>query len=144
MSGRAAADLQRTAADLQRQLDERTAELQTLNAERNEALEQQTATAEVLQVINSSRGNLAPVFEAMLEKAMQLCEAVFGGLWTHDGEFFHAAALRGVPAPYAAFTTDNPPVFGPRTGPARLLAGEQFVHAVDMKSRGAIHRRRLQ
>jgi hypothetical protein len=88
----------------------------------------------VLQVINRSPGNLTPVFEAMLDKAMRLCEAVFGGLWTYDGEHFHAAVLRGVPAPYAAFMTNNPPVFGPGTGPGRLLAGEQFVHAVDMKA----------
>jgi GAF domain-containing protein len=103
-----------------------------LITETREALEQQTATAEVLGVINSSPGDLAPVFDAMLDKALRLCEAAFGGLWTYDGGNFRSAAMSGVPTPFAEFCTNNPPVFGPGSGPARLVEGEPFNHVVDL------------
>src|SRR6266700_955969 len=121
----AAADPQQTIAKLQRQLDERT-------AERDEALERETATAEVLQVINSSPGDLAPVFDAMLEKAMQLCEAAFGELHTYDGERFHTVALRGVPAAYAEVRAKTPPSGRPGTGAARILEARRPVHILDL------------
>jgi PAS domain S-box-containing protein len=103
-----------------------------LITETREALEQQTATAEVLGVINASPGNLGRVFEAMLDKAMRLCEAAFGGLWTYDGGNFRSAAMSGVPEPFAEFNANNPPVFGPGSGPARLVEGEPFNHVVDL------------
>jgi PAS domain S-box-containing protein len=105
-----------------------------LLTETREALERQTATAEVLQVINSSPGDLAPVFDAMLEKAMRLCDAAFGGFWTFDGDRYVARALRGVPADYARFLAKTTLTPGPGTAPYRFLRGERSViQNIDLK-----------
>jgi GAF domain-containing protein len=66
-----------------------------LTRERDEALAREAALGKVLRVINSSPGDLVPVFDAMLEEAMRLCQAVCGHLYTHDGERFSPAAVRG-------------------------------------------------
>src|SRR5215216_1740337 len=95
-----------------------------LITETQEALAQQTATAEVLGVINSSPGDLTPVFGAMLEKAMRLCGAAFGMMSTYDGKSFHTAAMRGVPEKYAEEHTRNPPHAVPETGLGRIERGE--------------------
>ena len=123
-----AADLRRANAELQRQIVERT-------AERDEALEQQTATAEVLQVINSSPGDLAPVFDAMLERAMRLCEAQIGGLAVYDGEHYRVVASRGVPAALVEFLK-TPPLIQSGSMPDRLRRGEDIIQVADLANVG--------
>src|SRR6516225_8274174 len=100
-----------------------------LLTETREALEQQTATAEVLGVINSSPGDLAPVFDAILEKALRLCEVDIGVLWTYDGEMVHAAAIRGAPPRLAEFLRQGP--HRPTKPQQRVMSGERVVQIAD-------------
>ena len=108
-----------------------------LITETREALEQQTATAEVLQVINSSPGDLAPVFDAMLEKAMRLCEAAHGQLYGFDGELSRILAVRG--DQHAVEWMHQRPPFPPTPG---TLVGEVFegatvAHVADVRRHDA-------
>jgi len=132
-------DAQQIVANLRRELDECRAErdraqqkLDEKTSELDEALAQQTATAEVLQVINSSPGDLAPVFEVMLDKATRVCEAVHGQLATFDGEFFRFVAVHGGARMVEEQQARGllPPSFGV-TWP-RLLRGDSVVHVTDV------------
>jgi GAF domain-containing protein len=108
-----------------------------LLTETREALEQQTATAEVLQVINTNPGNLVPVFDAMLNKAVDLCGAAFGILLTYDGERFHHVAFRSIPEAYVEFMREHPPIYRPESAPGRLALGERLVHMLDITDTNA-------
>ncbi len=101
--------------------------------EQREALEQQTATAEVLQVINASPGNLTPVFDTMLENAMRLCEAAFGLLYTTDGERFDAAAHRGIPHPFAEYLAQRSVQPLPHGPLRRSIAAKRPILVPDMR-----------
>ena len=105
----------------------------------SEALEQQTATSEVLSIISTSAGELQPVFETMLAKAAELCEASFGALWLVDGEGYRTAALHGdLPEAYVeqwrSGTLHRPKAAVPM---ARAIRSRKPVHITDMRKEKA-------
>jgi two-component system, NtrC family, sensor kinase len=105
-----------------------------LITETREALEQQTATAEVLQVINSSPGDLAPVFNAMLEKALHLCEASFGMLHTQEGDKAQIVASRNLPGPYFEYLMREPLQIGPDMLHGRAIRTLSVIHIADIST----------
>ena len=138
MPGIAVTDPRRTIAQLERQIDRLHGELRERTAERDAALARETATAEVLGIINGSGGDLAPVFEAMLDRALALCNAAFGVLWICDGERIRAAAIRGFEKSVELLTRTPHPV-GPDNAHGRLLRGEPVVHIADAAEDRALH-----
>ena len=103
-------------------------ELRQRTADLTEALEQQTATSDVLKVISSSPGDLQPVFAAMLEKAARICDATFGNISSWDGDAFHLLATHNTPPGYAEARKriSNRPV--PNTPWGSLVATKTVVH----------------
>jgi GAF domain-containing protein len=120
-------------ADLRRRVAELEQRLQSSLDERDEAIAQQAATAEVLQVINASPGDLAPVFDAIVEKALRLCDADGGALWLVDGDMARATGRRGgkMAEPFSEYV-------GEESVPVKYLLGRAqdrpFVHVIDLKT----------
>jgi signal transduction histidine kinase len=107
-------------------------EVQARTREVTEALEQQTATSEVLQVISSSPGQLEQVFQTMLANAVRVCEAKIGSMYIREGDAFRTVATHNAPPAYVEARTRElmrPP---PDTMLGRLAATKQMVHIADI------------
>ena len=94
-------------------------------------LQQQTATANVLRLISTSPGELQPVFSAMLENALQICEAKFGLLYRYSDDAFVARAMVGAPPALVDALLDKPFVPGPGVPLGRLLRTKQVICTID-------------
>jgi len=104
----------------------------------SEALEQQTATSEVLRVISTSPGELEPVFQTMLANAVRICEAKFGVLWLSEGDGFRAVALHGAPPAYAEARRREPWIKpNPGTSLTRTAVTKQTVQIADIRKEPA-------
>ena len=100
--------------------------------ELTESLEQQTATSEVLQVINSSPGDLEPVFGTMLTKAVRICDARFGNIFRWDGDALHLLATHNVPIAFDDVRRRLPLRPSPGTPIGRMVATKTVVHVTDL------------
>ena len=110
-------------------------EVQARTRELSEALEQQTATSGVLQVISRSPGDLKPVFDAVLTNAVRLCQAGFGALWLAEGDGFRSVALYNAPSALAEARRREPFVrFGPDSGSGQVVRTKQVVHIDDYRT----------
>jgi hypothetical protein len=122
------ADLQRQLVECKAERDEAQRKLNETTTERDEALARGAATAEVLRVINSSPGELAPVFEAVLQSAVRICEANFGTLYLRETDAFRAVAMHNAPPAYAEARTRallQPPPDAPL---GRVAITKQVAH----------------
>jgi two-component system, NtrC family, sensor kinase len=108
------------------EVHERTREL-------SDALEQQTATSEVLKVISTSSGQLEPVFETILANAVRICEATFGNMYLRDGEVFRIAAAHNTPPPLLEHRR-RVPLQRPTSAFGRMVRTKEVVHVLDLLS----------
>ena len=114
-------------ARLLHELRQRTTDLTERTADLTEALERQTATSEVLQVISGSPGDLEPVFQAMLENAVRICDAKFGSILRWDNETAHLVATHNAPPAFAEARRRSSNPANPKTSFGRMVATKQIV-----------------
>ena len=119
-------------------------ELRQRTTDLTEALEQQTATSEVLQVISSSPGDLQPVFSTMLENAVRICDAKFGNIYRWEGDALHLVATHNMPTAFAEVVWRLPAMrrSSTTTLTGRLLASKSVVHVADLAADQAYLERR--
>ena len=117
-------------ARLLNELRQRTTDLTERTADLSEALEQQTATTEVLSVISSSPGELEPVFQAMLENAVRICDAKFGNIYRWDGELFHFLAAFNTPRALVDARARSP--FRPARAMLHMVESKMAIHVADL------------
>src|SRR5262249_12150988 len=131
-----------TAADLQKQLNQRTRELADAQKHLAEALEQQAATSDVLQIISSSPGNLRPVFETILANATRLCGARSGTLYVCEGEDLRIVAMHNAPLAYAKARPVGALIRpGSPSAIGRVIRTKQPVHIADVRAENAYAKR---
>jgi hypothetical protein len=121
-------------ARLLNELRQRTDDLTERTADLTEALEQQTATSEVLQVISSSPGDLEPVFASMLENAVRICDAKFGNIYSWDGEALHLVATHNVPPAFAEARRRSSFLPSPESPTGRMIASKTLVHTLFVRT----------
>ena len=110
---------------------------QQRSRELTESLEQQTAAPEVLQVINSSPGDVQPVFETMLESAVRICDAKFGNIYRWDGNALHNVASHNVPSAFAEARRRSPRRPSPENPTGRMIANKAVIQSVDLATEQA-------
>jgi GAF domain-containing protein len=116
-------------------------ELRQRTTDLTEALEQQTATSQVLQVISTSPGDLEPVFGTMLEKAVRICDASFGNIFRWDGQFLNHIAAHNTPVAFLELRRHQRISFGPEDPVGRTVTNRSVVHTADLaEERGYIER----
>ena len=113
------------------ELRQRTTDLTERTADLAEALKQQTATSEVLQVISSSPGDLEPVFASMLENAVRICDAKFGNIFRWDGDALRLVAAHNTPPAFAAYRNHTPVRASTTSIVGRTVTTKTVVHIAD-------------